>query len=154
MNRPAEGAALPDVNVLVALAWPNHIHHEPARAWFAAHASAGWATTAITELGLVRISCNRGVVGVTTTPRAALDLVGGLRTLRGHHFWPDTVEQVTGDVDLVGGLTGHRQITDAHLVALCAAHGGHLVTFDRGITTLGEAAEVRVQLLGDCASSR
>ena len=26
--------ALPDVNVLVALAWPNHVHHEQARGWF------------------------------------------------------------------------------------------------------------------------
>ena len=26
--------ALLDVDVLVALAWPNHVHHDPARAWF------------------------------------------------------------------------------------------------------------------------
>lgn len=27
--------ALPDVNVLVALAWPNHVRHGRAHAWFA-----------------------------------------------------------------------------------------------------------------------
>ena len=27
--------ALPDVNTLIALAWPNHVHHDAARSWFA-----------------------------------------------------------------------------------------------------------------------
>lgn len=153
MTGAMKGVALPDVNVLVALAWPNHVHHEPARAWFVARATAGWATSAITEIGLVRLSCNRGVVGVTTTPRAALDVLDRLRATPGHRFWPDIVERVTGDVDLVDGLTGHRQITDAHLVALCAAHGGHLVTFDRGIAALGEAAAARVELLDGSAGT-
>lgn len=31
-----------DVNVLVALAWPNHVHHVSARRWFAAEAAQGW----------------------------------------------------------------------------------------------------------------
>jgi len=30
-----------DVNVLVALAWPNHIHREVAHAWYQAHAALG-----------------------------------------------------------------------------------------------------------------
>ena len=31
--------ALPDVNVLIALAWPNHVHHDAARSWFATNRS-------------------------------------------------------------------------------------------------------------------
>ena len=57
--------ALPDVNVLIALAWPNHVHHHPARparSWFAANRSTGWATCPLTEAGFVRISCNRSAV--------------------------------------------------------------------------------------------
>ena len=36
--------ALLDVNVLIALAWPNHVHHVAARAWFEEHREEGWAT--------------------------------------------------------------------------------------------------------------
>ena len=44
--------ALPDVNTLIALAWPNHVHHDAARSWFVANRAAGWATCALTEAGL------------------------------------------------------------------------------------------------------
>lgn len=37
---------------------PNHVHHQAARAWFDSMARHGWATTAITELGLVRVCAN------------------------------------------------------------------------------------------------
>ena len=36
-------AALLDVNLLVALAWPNHVHHQAAHRWFARRARHGWA---------------------------------------------------------------------------------------------------------------
>jgi len=30
-----------DINVLLALAWPNHVHHGPALTWFAASHATG-----------------------------------------------------------------------------------------------------------------
>ncbi|MEP7352122.1 MAG: VapC toxin family PIN domain ribonuclease, partial [Acidobacteriota bacterium] len=48
--------ALLDVNVLIALLWPDHVHRTPAREWFLPNRHAGWATCAITESGFVRIS--------------------------------------------------------------------------------------------------
>jgi predicted nucleic acid-binding protein len=45
-----------DVNVLVALFVPEHQHHELALNWFAATAATGgWATCAVTELGVIRV---------------------------------------------------------------------------------------------------
>jgi uncharacterized protein len=35
--------SLLDVNVVVALAWPNHIYHEAAHRWFRRNAASGWA---------------------------------------------------------------------------------------------------------------
>lgn len=55
--------ALLDVNVLVALFDPGHVHHEPAHEWFAANRSAGWATCPLTGNGLVRILSVAAVVG-------------------------------------------------------------------------------------------
>ena len=49
--------ALLDVNVLLALAWPNHQFHSSARRWFADHEGA-WCTCVVTQLGFVRLSSN------------------------------------------------------------------------------------------------
>ena len=50
--------ALLDVNVLVALFEPEHIHHETAHDWFADESSHGWATCPVTENGFVRVLAN------------------------------------------------------------------------------------------------
>jgi predicted nucleic acid-binding protein len=36
--------ALPDINVLLALTWSHHAHHDAAHRWFARDATAGWTT--------------------------------------------------------------------------------------------------------------
>ena len=46
--------ALLDLNVLVALSWLSHIHHEAAHHWFKKERKYGWATCPITQSGLVR----------------------------------------------------------------------------------------------------
>ena len=51
-------ASLLDVNVLVALFDPDHVHHEAAHVWFAATRGAGWATCPLTENGVVRVLSN------------------------------------------------------------------------------------------------
>lgn len=51
------GVALLDVNALVALFDPDHVHHA-AHELFGATRASGCATSAITENGLVRILSN------------------------------------------------------------------------------------------------
>lgn len=121
---------LPDVNVLVALLHPDHVHHTAARAWFAA--ANRFATTPITEAGLLRLALNPAVAGLRVEATAALE---SLRSLRRHPravFLPDAstlAEPVVGVV----GLVGFRQVTDLHLVNLAAANSASFVTFDTRI---------------------
>lgn len=49
--------SLLDVNVLVALFFPDHVHHDLAHDWFADHRHLGWATCPLTENGLIRVAC-------------------------------------------------------------------------------------------------
>ena len=49
----------------------------------------------------------------------------------GHRFWPDEVSIAQSELIDSSKLLGHRQVTDAHLVALAIHRGGRLVTFDR-----------------------
>lgn len=147
MTKSRSRAALLDVNVLIALAWPNHEGHAAARDWFARHSAGGWSTTPITETGFVRISSNRRALATATTPRRAKEMLQRLTALPGHTFWPDTVQHVTGDHLDPAHLQGHHQVTDAHLVALCMVHGGALATFDQGIDQLVPSGEVGLHIL-------
>ena len=123
-----------DVNVLVALAWPNHVHHAKAVAWFTAHHHDRWATAPPTEAGFIRVSSNRSVIPDARPPSEAIALLSQLTTLEGHTFWADATRFPDNPHLDPSRLVGHRQVTDAHLVALALQHGGRLVTFDRGIS--------------------
>jgi toxin-antitoxin system PIN domain toxin len=128
--------ALLDVNVLVALAWPNHVHHNLARRWFARNHSNGWATCSTTENGFVRISSNPGVVDEARDPVEAILLLQRLVAVDGYRFWKDDVSIARFPADDAERIRGHRQVTDAHLIALARGHGGRLATFDRKVTGL------------------
>lgn len=138
------GSALPDVNVLVAATWPNHRGHRAARGWFGEVQE--WATTPFTEAGFVRVSSNRAALATSTSPALALELLRRLCELRGHVFWPDTVQGVVPP-GLGPRLRGHRQVTDAHLLAVSEGQGGHLVTFDRGVAELATDRSAHVRVL-------
>jgi uncharacterized protein len=127
--------ALLDVNTLIALAWPNHSHHDAAHRWFAAW-TGGWATTPITESGFVRVSSNNAAIATAVRPVDAIAHLGRLRAAPGHNFWPDGVEGVVGDDLDASRVLGHRQVTDIHLVAIAMANAGTLATFDRGVANL------------------
>jgi uncharacterized protein len=136
MTARRRGPALLDVNVLIALAWPNHVHHDRARKWFDRHADEGWATSPLTEAGFVRVSSNRVAIATATTPELALRLLGKLTALAGHRFWIDDVQMVTGNATSSTRVRTHRDVTDAHLLALAERHGGRLLTFDTKMTRL------------------
>ena len=128
--------ALLDVNVLIALAWPNHVHHGAARAWFEEHRESGWATCTITEAGFVRVSCTPAVVRRTVTPLEAITVLEGLVRLGSHAFWPLDRSIVDLPETIRARLQGYRQITDAVLLAAALDRGGQLATLDEGLGRL------------------
>ena len=136
-------AFLLDVNVLVALFDPDHVHHDPAHTWFAANRLLGWATCPITENGLVRILSNSSYTGVHEPPAAVRRRLALFCASGGHEFWPD--ELSLRDVDIFPLLPGvsHGQLTDAYLLGLAKRHGGRLATFDRRIPIGAVAGALR-----------
>ncbi len=127
--------ALLDVNTLVALAWPNHSHHDAAHEWFAGW-KTGWATTPLTEIGFVRISSNSIVLASSVRPVDAIEHLSRLRAMPNHSFWSDPIEGVVGDDLDPTRVLGHRQAADAHLIALAVANNGTVATFDKGFASL------------------
>lgn len=124
-----------DANVLIALAWPVHIHHGAAHAWLASNQAAGWATCPITQSAFVRFSSNRGLTEYAVNVREALMLLGEIVAWEGHEFWADSIS-LTDERIPTGLLAGYRQVTDAYLLGLAIHRGGKLVTFDRRVTSL------------------
>jgi uncharacterized protein len=122
--------SLLDVNLLVALAWPNHVHHAAALSWFRRNQDAGWATCPVTQSGFVRVSSNPSMVSEARSPQEAIQLLRRIVALPHHIFWHDDVSVASSEfVDEVR-LVGYRQVTDAHLLALAQNRGGRLATLD------------------------
>jgi len=128
-----------DVNVLLALAWPQHIHHAPAHQWFGRAAVNGWATCPLTELAFIRISSNPKIIAAAVTPREARDVLKEILALSHHHFWPDDVQPIEAEGLASIALVGHREVNDAYLIELTQRHDGKVATFDRGLTELAAA---------------
>lgn len=139
--------ALLDVNVLVALFDPEHVHHEIAHDWFADQRESGWATCPLTENGFVRVTAN---------PAYGLDaarvdqMAARLRKFAAsghHHFWADDLSLLDDRLFHVAAARGHRQLTDLYLLALAVRRGGQLATFDRSIPLDAVAQAVPGHLL-------
>ena len=129
------GPALLDVNVLIALVDPAHVHHDRAHAWFAKQGRRAWATCPITENGLIRILGHPGYPNGPASPSAALDRLKTLTALSGHVFWPDDLSLARHSTLRAERLLSSSQVTDTYLLALAHAKGGLLATFDRKLVT-------------------
>lgn len=122
--------------MLVALAWPNHVHHARAIEWLASIRPAPWATCPLTESGFVRVSSNARAIPDAVSPATSIGLLKEMTKLVGHTFWEDDVSPCQTDTDVFTRVVGYRQVTDAHLVALALRRGGRLATFDRAVVAL------------------
>ncbi len=124
-----------DVNVLIALVDPAHVSHDAAHDWFDAEGARAWATCPITENGVLRILGNPKYPNSPGSPAAAAPILHRLRGLPGHTFWSDEISIVGSRLVDPQKIATPAQVTDVYLLALAAAKGGRLATFDRRIAT-------------------
>lgn len=120
-----------DVNVLIALAEEDHIHHERVLKWFRTSGRQNWGICALTEAGFVRVSMRPGP-GARSVAEVT-DLLMRLTSLPGFHYWPVSVAWAAVAEMFRGRIFGHQQITDAYLLAVAVMGGGTLVTFDKAL---------------------
>lgn len=140
--------ALLDLNVLTALLWPAHEHHDAAHRWFGRRSKAGWATCALTQLGFVRIVSNPAFSRDALSPTNAVALLAQNVAHPAHEFWSDDLQVPAAVGVLKRTLEGHRQVTDAYLLALASHRQGVLATFDRGLSALaGDALHAALEIV-------
>jgi toxin-antitoxin system PIN domain toxin len=142
--------SLLDVNVLVALIDPVHIHFHAAHQWLASHGNHKWATSPITANGCIRILCRPGYSNSFLPPGEAARHLRSLCERTNHEFWPDDISLLDESRLHLSKLGGAKQITDVYLLALAVAHRGYLVTFDRSIPwrAVAGATQAHLKILG------
>ena len=135
MNATTEAAWLLDVNALIALISPGHVHHERMHSWFQGHSLQGWATCPITENGAVRVLA-QSILAVHRN--RAFEVIGVLREwkqsqVKYHRFWNDAISLTDDSLFRPEYITGPNVVTDAYLLGLAAKHNARLVSFDRSL---------------------
>lgn len=128
----ANRISLLDVNVLIALCDGRHEHHTRAAQWFVANATHGWASCPLTQNGAIRIMSAPAYPGARPVSQV-LAQVRALCAAAQHRFWPDVVSLVQEGTLNPAHLLGHRQLTDAYLLALAVHHQGQFVTLDGAV---------------------
>lgn len=127
-----------DVNLLIALAWPDHVHNAAASAWFSRNRSRRWATCPLTQLAFLRLSVQPAIVKRFVTMADAQRILSANLAATDHEFWP--LEHPATEVipEIGKRLVGHNQLTDALLLDLAIRRQGRLATFDQRIRNLLE----------------
>ena len=138
--------ALLDVNLLVALFDPDHVHHDLAHDWFEDHHRHGWATCAVTENGFVRVLANPAYGATIARPQELIARLAQFCSTRHHVFWTDAVSLADKRIFNPSMIRGHRQVTDVYLLGLAKKMGGCLATFDRTIPLGAVAGATRSTL--------
>ena len=116
-----------DANVLIALTVQEHEHHGRVASWMAGVEHA--ALCPIVEGALVRF-----LVRIGESISVASEVLRLMYVNPHCEFWPDSVTCADADLSRVHG---HRQVTDAYLVALVASRPeARLATLDRGLAQL------------------
>ena len=116
-----------DADVLIALTIEEHEHHQRVAAWSARVERV--ALCPIVEGALVRF-----LVRIGESVGVASEVLRLVHADPRCDFWPDSVSYVDADL---GGVRGHRQVTDAYLVAMVAARGdARLATLDQALAQI------------------
>jgi toxin-antitoxin system PIN domain toxin len=143
----ADARVLLDVNVLIALLDDAHVFSRRANEWLDA-GPRRIATCPIVENGVIRIM---SAPAYSLTHRASPEQIAhGLRSLTealDHEFWADDVSLLDETLVDFSRLHGHRQVTDAYLLALAVRRGGVIASFDTALPVTAVRGASRKHLL-------
>jgi toxin-antitoxin system PIN domain toxin len=148
MKRDPSSLLLLDVNVLIALAWPNHQFHRVATSRLESGRDR-WATCALTKLGFIRLSSNPAVVSDPPSPAVAASLLKAM-IRDSQHVYLDSLPSPV-EKDLFTKILGNKQVTNVYLLDLARRHVATFVTFDARLkhwAAHAAAPGAKLELLG------
>lgn len=133
MSQRTDAAWLLDVNALIALIDPEHVHHERIQNWFGIHFHEGWATCPLTENGALRVLCQRAYPSGRRAPAEVISSLRGMKeNHRGDHvFFSESISISDASLFEEKHFTSGHHVTDIYLLAIAHTHDARLVSFDR-----------------------
>jgi hypothetical protein len=117
-----------DINILIALGDPFHVHAGRAHRWFSSIKGEVWATCPLVQNGFLRILGNASYCQSPGPPQVVNGLLQQICRRPGHQFWPDTITLCD-----YAALPVSRHLTDFYLLALAIHHHARFATLDRRI---------------------
>ncbi len=136
-----------DVNVLLAVAWPNHQFHAAAKRRLEGSRDR-WATCAITQLGFVRLASNPAAIPTAKSPQEAASLLAAMTSDPLHVYFQSLPSPMAKNARVVfGKILGNKQVTDAYLLWLARHHHAVFVTFDTRLQ-MSAISKSDIEILG------
>ena len=120
-----------DINLLIALTDPMHVHHELSHQWFVEKGQQAWATCPLTENGFIRIASHPKYPNRPGDVSAVCSILRQVCETPGHHFWTEDLSIL--ELLEPDAIITHAQITDVYLLGLAAHNQGKLATLDKRI---------------------
>lgn len=112
-----------DADVLIALTIEEHEHHDAVATWSS-------ETDLFALCPIVEGALTRFLIRLGESPATPRRLLQQLHASPRFTFWPDALSYADVALDRVHG---HRQVTDAYLIALAASRQTRLATLDSGL---------------------
>jgi hypothetical protein len=135
---------LADVNVWVAIADQNHLHHSAARSWFLTQDRQQICFCRFTQMGLLRLLTNRKVMGAEVlSQRGAWGVIDQFMANHRVRY----VEEPAGVTAVFRELTqstlaSHGAWSDAYIAAVALCGGLTAVSFDSVFNKLAPTAVI------------
>jgi uncharacterized protein len=146
MKKDTSKLLLLDLNVLLAVAWPNHQFHRTATHYLESTPNS-WATCAFTEIGFIRLSSNPAVVPTAKSPAEAAVLLAAILQDSRHVYIGSLPSPAEDDfLAALQTMLGHHQVTDGYLLGVARRHKATFLTFDARLQ--GLAGDTHVKILG------
>ena len=122
-----------DVNALLALLDPMHVHHEAAHAWYQLRSPMRLLTCSHVENGVIRVASQPkypNCLGTSTRVREVLQQF--IRQVHAESCQHE-VSLISDDVLVKPDQLTPSRVSDLYLLALAEANGACLATFDQRI---------------------
>jgi|688.fasta_scaffold180784_3 predicted nucleic acid-binding protein len=124
---------LPDVNALLALLDPMHVHHEAAHRWYASQSPLRIKLCSHVENGVIRVASQPKYPNCLGTGARVREALGNFARQVKAESCDKEVSLLDDGILLKPELLTPSRVTDLYLLALAAANGIRLATFDQRI---------------------
>jgi toxin-antitoxin system PIN domain toxin len=122
-----------DVNALLALLDPMHIHHDAVHEWYGQLSDPVLLTCAHVENGVIRVASQPQYPNSLGTSSKVREVLQRFVSRSGHERCRETASLLDDALLLKSKLLTPNRVADFYLLAMAVANEARLATFDRKI---------------------